>query len=48
MAYADRLSTQETDAGELLQIQGQPELKSEFQPSLGWSGYALSPDNVWI
>lgn len=43
VAYANSLSTQEVDAGGLLQIQGQPELKSEFQTSLGYSGYALLP-----
>lgn len=35
VAYADKLSTEEADAGGLLKIQGQPELKSEFQTSLG-------------
>lgn len=35
VAYADSLSPQEADAGGLLKIQGQPELKREFQTSLG-------------
>lgn len=47
-AYADSLSIQKADEGVLLQIQGQPGVKSEFQSSLGYSGSVFSPDNVWI